>query len=113
MVDGAQSLSRADVNKGTAFTREERLRLGLEGLLPPRVESLQEQVARIVENLRGTASPLEKYRYLSAVQADNETLFYRVIHDVALAARRSRPWPTIRGMRRVLARPISQRKRLA
>ncbi len=74
-------LSDAFVNKGTAYTHDERIRLGLEGLLPPRMESLQAQAARIVENLREKATPLEKYRYLSAVRADNITLFYRVVLD--------------------------------
>ena len=74
-------LSDAFINKGTAYTHDERRRLGLEGLLPPRVESLQAQAARVVENVRGKASPLEKYRYLSAVRADNDTLFYRVVLD--------------------------------
>lgn len=53
----------------------------LEGLLPPRVESLQEQVARVIENVRAKNSPLEQYCYLSAVQDENETLFYRVVLD--------------------------------
>ena len=68
-------------NKGTAFTRGERLRLGIEGLLPPRVESLEEQAARVMANVRAKASPLEKYLYLGALQEENETLFYRVLLD--------------------------------
>jgi len=80
-VDGARNLSDACLNKGTAYTRDERVRLGIEGLLPPRVESLQAQAARVVENAREKTSPLERYRYLSAVRADNTTLFYRVVLD--------------------------------
>jgi malate dehydrogenase (oxaloacetate-decarboxylating)(NADP+) len=68
-------------NKGTAFTPAERLGLGLEGLLPPRVESLAEQAARVIANVRAMPSPLEKYLYLRAVQDENETLFYRVLVD--------------------------------
>jgi malate dehydrogenase (oxaloacetate-decarboxylating)(NADP+) len=68
-------------NKGTAFTCDERSRLGIEGLLPPRVESIEEQAARVLANLREKASALDKYRYLSALQAENETLFYRVVLD--------------------------------
>jgi malate dehydrogenase (oxaloacetate-decarboxylating)(NADP+) len=68
-------------NKGTAFTRDERSRLGIDGLLPPRVESIEEQAARALANVREKASALEKYRYLSALQAENETLFYRVLLD--------------------------------
>lgn len=74
-------LNDALYNKGTAFTRAERSRLGLEGLLPPRVESLQEQGARVLASVRGKTGPLEKYVYLSALQAENETLFYRVVVD--------------------------------
>lgn len=68
-------------NKGTAFTREERLRLAVDGLLPPRVESIEEQAARVLANVRDKATPLECYRYLAALQAENETLFYRVLVD--------------------------------
>jgi malate dehydrogenase (oxaloacetate-decarboxylating)(NADP+) len=80
-VGGVASLGDPLVNKGTAFTRDERARRGLEGLLPPRVESLQEQGARVLANVRGKTSMLEKYVYLSALRADNEVLFYRVILD--------------------------------
>jgi hypothetical protein len=52
---------------------------GLEGLLPPRVESLQAQATRVVEYVREKTSRLERYRYLSALRADNITLFYRVV----------------------------------
>lgn len=68
-------------NRGTAFTTEERERLGVAGLLPPRVETIDEQVARVLANLRGKASPLEKYVYLSGIQDANETLYYRTLID--------------------------------
>jgi malate dehydrogenase (oxaloacetate-decarboxylating)(NADP+) len=68
-------------NRGTAFTPEERARLGLGGLLPPRVESLDEQVARVLANLRGKPTALEKYVYLTGIQNDNETLFFRTLID--------------------------------
>lgn len=74
-------LGDALLNKGTAFTREERSRLGIEGLLPPRVESLQEQAARVLANVRAKATPLERYRYLAEVRDENETLFFRVVLD--------------------------------
>jgi malate dehydrogenase (oxaloacetate-decarboxylating)(NADP+) len=69
------------LNRGTAFTADERARLGLTGLVPPRVESLDEQVARVLANLRGKSSALEKYIYLSNIQNDNETLFFRTLID--------------------------------
>ena len=78
---GIQCLRDPRINKGTAFTRDERARLQLEGLLPPRVEMLQQQVAWVMDNLRGKSDPLDQYRYLTAVHGDNETLFFRVVLD--------------------------------
>lgn len=68
-------------NKGTAFTAEERRLLGLRGLLPPRVSTDELQVRRIMENLRGKNTDLERYILLSALQDRNENLFYRVVID--------------------------------
>jgi malate dehydrogenase (oxaloacetate-decarboxylating)(NADP+) len=68
-------------NKGTAFTEEERARLGIEGLLPPRVESIEEQAERVLENVRARADALERYELLAEVQAENATLFHRVLVD--------------------------------
>jgi len=68
-------------NRGTAFTPEERGRHGVTGLLPPRVETIDEQVARVLANLRAKPSALEKYLYLSTVQSENETLFFRTVID--------------------------------
>ncbi|MGB7218265.1 MAG: NAD-dependent malic enzyme [Vicinamibacterales bacterium] len=76
-----RSLGDPLMNKGTAYTRDERVRLKIEGLLPPRVESLSEQAARVVENTRVKSDSLERYRYLTAVRDENETLFYRVVLD--------------------------------
>ncbi len=68
-------------NKGTAFTEEERDRLGLRGLLPPRVFTQDEQVMRVLDNLNRKSSDLERYIYLVALQDRNETLFYRVVNE--------------------------------
>ena len=68
-------------NKGTAFTDAERDRLGLRGLLPPRVMSLEEQEQRIVRNFYSKPNPLEQYIYLIGLQDRNETLFYRFVVD--------------------------------
>ena len=68
-------------NRGTAFTDEQRRRLGLDGLLPPRVESLAEQVARVLEAVRAKARPLDKYHLLSALQRENETVFHGIVLD--------------------------------
>jgi malate dehydrogenase (oxaloacetate-decarboxylating)(NADP+) len=61
---GRSAAVRCDLallNKGTAFTDEERDALGLRGLLPPHVCSQEEQIARVLENVRRKPSPLEKY----------------------------------------------------
>lgn len=71
----------SSLNKGTAFTRDERLRLGLEGLLPPRVETLEEQAARALAAVRSKAAALEKYLYLESLRDENETLYFRVLLD--------------------------------
>jgi len=69
------------LNKGTAFTQEERDRLGLTGLLPPHVCTQDEQVARVLGNFRRLPSPLEKYIFLTALHDRNETLFFRVVTE--------------------------------
>jgi malate dehydrogenase (oxaloacetate-decarboxylating)(NADP+) len=68
-------------NKGTAFTAEERAALGLEGLLPPRVFTIEEQLGRVLENFRAKPSDLERYVFMVALQDRNETLFYRAVVD--------------------------------
>ncbi len=69
------------LNKGTAFSRAERVALGLQGLLPPQVETIEEQAARVVAELREKATDLERYIHLTGLQDRNETLFYRVVVD--------------------------------
>ncbi len=66
-------------NRGTGFTLEERERRGVAGLLPPGVETIEEQVARVLANLRDKPSALEKHVYLASIQNDNETLFFRTL----------------------------------
>ncbi|MET7331109.1 NAD-dependent malic enzyme [Nonomuraea sp. NPDC005650] len=69
------------LNKGTAFSREERAELGLEGLLPPVVESLDEQVRRMYLQYRAQSSDLLKNVYLEALRDRNEVLYYRLLVD--------------------------------
>lgn len=78
---GVELLHNPLLNKGTAFTEEERGALGLKGLLPPHVTTLDDQVRRNMENYRLKPNDLEKYVFLVALQDRNETLFYRVIID--------------------------------
>ena len=69
------------LNKGTAFTEAERDALGLRGLLPAHVLSMDEQVTRFMTNLRGLPSDLEKYVALNSLHDRNEALFFRVVCD--------------------------------
>lgn len=80
-VTGAALLHDPLLNKGTAFTEEERTALGLKGLLPPKVFTMEEQVARVVENYRQKKTDLERYIHLASLQDRNETLFYKVLMD--------------------------------
>jgi malate dehydrogenase (oxaloacetate-decarboxylating)(NADP+) len=78
---GVELLHDPRLNKGTAFTEEEREALGLTGLLPSRVHTQDEQVARVMENYRRKETDLGKYVHMIALQDRNENLFYRVILD--------------------------------
>jgi malate dehydrogenase (oxaloacetate-decarboxylating)(NADP+) len=69
------------LNKGTAFTEAERDALGLRGFLPAHVLSMQEQVERVLTNLRDLPSDLEKYIALNSLHDRNEALFFRVVCD--------------------------------
>jgi len=69
------------LNKGTAFTEAERDALGLRGFLPAHVLSMQDQVERVLVNLRTLPSDLEKYIALNALHDRNEALFFRVVSD--------------------------------
>lgn len=71
------------LNKGTAFTQDERDAFGLNGLLPARVETLPEQVERCMAEMTVLASDLDRHVYLRNLQDTNETLYYAVVaHDL-------------------------------
>ncbi|MHC2626019.1 malate dehydrogenase (oxaloacetate-decarboxylating)(NADP+) [Bradyrhizobium huanghuaihaiense] len=69
------------LNKGTAFTEAERAALGLRGLLPPCVLTMETQAERVLTNLRALPTDLEKYVALNALHDRNEALFFRVVVD--------------------------------
>jgi malate dehydrogenase (oxaloacetate-decarboxylating)(NADP+) len=78
---GAALLRDPALNKGSAFTTAERAAFALDGLLAPRVYTIEEQVALVLENLRRLPTPLEKYIALEGLHNRNETLFFRTIVD--------------------------------
>jgi malate dehydrogenase (oxaloacetate-decarboxylating) len=78
-LSGYQLLSDARLNKGTAFTDDERDTFGLHGLLPPIIANIDEQVMRRLEAFRGFSTDLERYAFLRDLQDTNETLFYALL----------------------------------
>ncbi len=78
---GHALLAQPLLNKGTAFNARERDAFGLHGLLPPRVATLDEQVARALEHVRRKGDDLERYVGLAALHDRNETVFYRLLVD--------------------------------
>ena len=76
---GYELLRAPRFNKGTAFTDTERRELGLEGLLPPVVSTVDLQVARRHDEIASLTDDLQKYLVLSDLQSRNETLFYKVL----------------------------------
>ncbi len=68
-------------NKGTAFTNEERDELGLHGLIPFHVSTIEEQVERRYDNFKQRRDELSKYIFLSSLQNRNEILFYRLVAE--------------------------------
>ena len=78
---GIDVLRDPDINKSTAFTAQERERLGLRGLLPPAISTQQMQITRVLENLRRQSSDIDRYIFLRALQGRNRRLFYRTVID--------------------------------
>ncbi|MGG0727210.1 oxaloacetate-decarboxylating malate dehydrogenase [Bacillus paramycoides] len=78
---GVEVLATPLLNKGVAFTQEEREELGLKGLLPPAVLTLEEQARRAYEQFCSQPDDLLKNVYLTALHDRNEVLFYRILTD--------------------------------
>ena len=78
---GFEILRDKAIYKSIAFTREERERLGLRGLLPYAVATQEQLVQRVMEALRRQPENIDKYMMLSSLQERNERLFYRVAMD--------------------------------
>lgn len=77
-INGFELLFEPILNKGTAFSEDERMKFGLLGLLPPHVETLEEQTSRAYEALQAEPTDIEKHIYLRSLQDTNETLFYNL-----------------------------------
>jgi len=78
---GIEMLRDPYTNKGTAFSEEDREAHSLRGLLPPRVMTMQAQVARVLENYHKQPDNLQKYMYLMNLMERHIDLFYRVVLD--------------------------------
>jgi malate dehydrogenase (oxaloacetate-decarboxylating) len=78
---GVELLDTAMWNKGTAFGEAERAAFGLQGLLPPQIESLEQQSIRAYEAFKAKTTDLERHIYVRQLQDNNETLFYRLLLD--------------------------------
>jgi malate dehydrogenase (oxaloacetate-decarboxylating)(NADP+) len=69
------------LNKGTAFTLEEREQLGLHGLLPPRVSKMDEQLEWAMDSIRRKPQDIDKYRFMASMMKRNERLYFRLLID--------------------------------
>ncbi|HCX3083097.1 TPA: NAD-dependent malic enzyme [Staphylococcus aureus] len=78
---GIELLNNPFLNKGTAFTNEERKQLGLEGLLPVNVRTLEQQVEQCYEQFKAKQTDFEKRLFLMAIFNRNRTLFYKLTSE--------------------------------
>ncbi|MDX1302120.1 NAD-dependent malic enzyme [Photobacterium sp.] len=76
---GTELLNDRTLNKSTAFSYEEREAFQLSGLLPPRVQTFDDQLNRVYDGFRNASTDIEKYLFLRALQDRNETLFYALL----------------------------------
>jgi len=81
MVNGLDYLRDPKLFKGMAFSLEERQTLGIHGLLPPRIKSLEEQAENCMRNLRRFQDPLNQYMYMVDLLDRNEKLFYKLLSE--------------------------------
>ncbi|KAJ5873840.1 Malic enzyme NAD-binding [Penicillium soppii] len=77
--EGSSVLQSSQFNKGSAFTEEERSAFKLRGLLPPNIQTLDEQVERAYQQYSSRPDDLAKNTFLSSMKAQNEVLYYKLI----------------------------------
>ncbi|MCK4870624.1 MAG: NAD-dependent malic enzyme [Gammaproteobacteria bacterium] len=80
-LSGKPLLTTPQLNKSTAFTKDERKAFGLLGKLPPHIETLKQQVERSYEQYLQYKTPIQKNRYLMNMHDKNEVLFYKLLED--------------------------------
>ncbi len=78
---GPSLLETPLLNKGSAFSEEERTNFNLKGLLPPRYETIEEQVERAYMQYSSFRDSLNKHIYLRAIHDNNETLFFKLVQE--------------------------------
>jgi malate dehydrogenase (oxaloacetate-decarboxylating) len=78
---GTAVLSSPTINRGTAFTNEERHQLGLVGLLPTGVSTLDGQLRRVYAQYKAQTTDLRRWVYLANLRDRNEVLFYRLLSE--------------------------------
>lgn len=79
---GQSVLESSQFNKGSAFSNEEKSELGLHGLLPPNIQTLDEQVQRAYQQYSSRADDLAKNTFLSSMKAQNHVLYYKVCNHL-------------------------------
>jgi malate dehydrogenase (oxaloacetate-decarboxylating) len=78
---GPSLLETPLLNKGSAFSPQERVDFNLVGLLPQNVETIDEQLARVYSQYTQCATDLDKHIFLRSIQDNNETLFFRLLES--------------------------------
>ncbi len=78
-IRGANLLKLPATNKGSAFTLQERMELGLEGLLPSQVTNIEQQLERLYANYQKQLTDISRYQFLRAIQERSEVLFYALL----------------------------------
>jgi malic enzyme len=80
-VKGRPLLLNPYINKGTAFPQDERRQLELDGMIPPAVATIEQQLERVYQNFQVKTEPLERFIHLASLQDRNETIFFRLLHE--------------------------------
>lgn len=75
---GRDVMASCQFNKGSAFSEEERRVFKLHGLLPPNIQTLEEQVQRAFQQYKSRPDSLAKNTFMASMKAQNEVLYYKV-----------------------------------